>query len=290
MSKDIQTQLSNPFENGDIEWRLQRTNKEKTSGLAVPYVTNRAIQARLDKVLGIHGWRNEFIPWHSDGKKDSQLCGISIHFAERNEWITKFDGAEDSAIEPIKGGLSDAMKRAAVQWGIGRYLYSMEAIWVDVEMRGDTAYIRKDWFPKLDAVHRKHVNSVFANVPSASLKSETPAQDKPSDPPAPPASPAVATDKPDLPLKKPTPAPAIPADAFLITGAVIQPAMNSGTPNTNLQLKAADGSVISAYMRGTNPAVVKGAWLVNAVLTEKLHNGVIFYTISKFEVVAPQAA
>ena len=48
-------------------------------------------------------------------------------------FITKWDGAEDSDIEPVKGGLSDSMKRAAVQWGIGRYLYSMGALWVDVE-------------------------------------------------------------------------------------------------------------------------------------------------------------
>lgn len=46
------------------------------------------------------------------------------------------DGAEDSDIEPIKGGLSDSMKRAANQWGIGRVLYSMDTVWVNVEKKG----------------------------------------------------------------------------------------------------------------------------------------------------------
>ena len=38
-------------------------------------------------------------------------------------WISKSDGADDSNIEGAKGGLSDAFKRAAVKFGIGRYLY-----------------------------------------------------------------------------------------------------------------------------------------------------------------------
>jgi hypothetical protein len=40
--------------------------------------------------------------------------------------VTKWDGAQESQIEATKGGLSGAMKRAAVQWGIGRYLYDLE--------------------------------------------------------------------------------------------------------------------------------------------------------------------
>ena len=55
-------------------------------------------------------------PWHSNGKKEAQLCGIAIFFEGRG-FITKWDGAEDSDIEAVKGGLSDSMKRAAVQWG-----------------------------------------------------------------------------------------------------------------------------------------------------------------------------
>lgn len=43
----------------------------------------------------------------------------------------------------IKGGLSDSMKRAAVQWGIGRVLYSMNTVWVDIEKQG-RSFIIKD--------------------------------------------------------------------------------------------------------------------------------------------------
>ena len=91
------------------------------------YVTNRAIQNRLDEVFGIFGWRNEFTEW----KGGSQLCGISVKVD--NEWITKWDGAADSNMEAVKGGLSDAMKRAAYQWGIGRYLYKLPSVWVGLK-------------------------------------------------------------------------------------------------------------------------------------------------------------
>src|SRR5690606_39028946 len=55
------------------------------------------------------------------------------------EWVTKFDGAENTAVEAVKGGLSDSMKRAAAQWGIGRYLYTLESVWVPLDERGRMA-------------------------------------------------------------------------------------------------------------------------------------------------------
>ncbi len=142
-AQEIFAALKQPFAPEDLEWRLQHVKKETPYGIAVPYVTNRAIQNRLDDVVGPGNWYNEYKPWHQSGEKASQLCGISIYFEETQRWVTKWDGAEDSDIEPVKGGLSDSMKRAAVQWGIGRILYEMEAIFVDVEQRGKTWVIPK---------------------------------------------------------------------------------------------------------------------------------------------------
>ena len=124
--REIQTALSKPFAPEDLEWRLQQTFEDKMRGIAVPYVTNRAIQNRLDESVGPENWYNSYKPWHGAGKKEAQLCGIAIYFEGRG-FITKWDGAEDSDIEPVKGGLSDSMKRAAVQWGIGRVLYCIQA-------------------------------------------------------------------------------------------------------------------------------------------------------------------
>ena len=124
--KKIMDLLQAPFLPSEIEWRVGSTTKDKTKGLALAYVTNRAIQNRLDDVFGCFGWRNEFKEW----KSTSQICGISVWHEERSQWITKWDGSDDSATEAVKGGLSDSMKRCGYQWGIGRYLYNLPQTWV----------------------------------------------------------------------------------------------------------------------------------------------------------------
>ncbi|ANJ65540.1 putative double-strand break repair protein [Pseudoalteromonas virus vB_PspP-H6/1] len=119
---DLAKRLSDPFNEGDIEWRVQQSGisgKGKPWVMVIPYITNRAIQKRLDDVFTPMGWKNEYKPVGDKGF----ICGVSANVD--GEWVTKWDGAECSNIEPLKGGLSGAMKRAAVQWGIGRYLYSL---------------------------------------------------------------------------------------------------------------------------------------------------------------------
>ena len=154
--EQLRTALSAPFSSSDIEWRVSATNNEKTRGLAVPYVTNRAIQNRLDDTVGIDGWRNDFVPWKSE---KAQLCGISIYFPAVEAWITKWDGADDSDFESVKGGLSDSMKRAAVEWTIGRYLYGMTQVWVSVNVsnNGKRITIRDEERPRLDKAHDEWV-------------------------------------------------------------------------------------------------------------------------------------
>ncbi len=130
--EELMQKLQAFFTPEEIEWRVGATNQNKTKGLALPYVTNRAIQNRLDEVFGIFGWKNQFREW----KEKSQICGISVWDEKKQEWITKWDGADDSDMEGTKGGLSDSMKRAAYQWGIGRYLYKMPSVWVPLKQQG----------------------------------------------------------------------------------------------------------------------------------------------------------
>jgi len=120
--------LVRPFKENEVEWRIQSSGASadgKVWALALCYVTNRAIMNRLDEVFGIGGWQNEFKPTPMMG---GTLCGISVKFD--GEWVTKWDGSEDTAVEATKGGLSSSMKRTAVQWGIGRYLYSLDVSFV----------------------------------------------------------------------------------------------------------------------------------------------------------------
>ncbi|MEG8497802.1 Rad52/Rad22 family DNA repair protein [Klebsiella pneumoniae] len=117
------SKLDEPFAVQDIEWRVQQCGLASSGpwAMVLCYVTNRAIMKRLDDVCGKAGWRNEYRDIPNNGGVE---CGISIKVD--GEWITKWDAAENTQVEAVKGGRSGAMKRAAVQWGIGRYLYQLE--------------------------------------------------------------------------------------------------------------------------------------------------------------------
>lgn len=138
---NIRLQLAEPFDPKDIEWRVQRSG-ETTRGrwaMVLAYVTNRAIMDRLDEVFGIEGWQNEY-QFMPDG---GVVCGIKAKV--NGEWVIKYDGAEQTQIEAVKGGLSGAMKRAGVQWGIGRYLYHLDTNFVTLltkdEKEADKEYL-----------------------------------------------------------------------------------------------------------------------------------------------------
>lgn len=124
--------LQDRFTSDELEWRLQQAGEKngRIWAICVPYVNNRAIQQRLDDVVGPENWRNEF----AKGPEGGVLCGISLRVGD--EWVTKWDGAENTDIEGVKGGLSASMKRAAVQWGIGRYLYGLEETFAQVSRTG----------------------------------------------------------------------------------------------------------------------------------------------------------
>lgn len=141
--EELMRLLQAPFEEDEIEWRVSTTIKKETPdemSLYVPYITNRAIQNRLDEVFGVSGWSNEFKELRDGNKLEGFMCGITARFYDdaikQTFEITKWDASGVSNIESIKGGVSDSMKRAAVQFGIGRYLYTCDGIWCKTEKIG----------------------------------------------------------------------------------------------------------------------------------------------------------
>jgi hypothetical protein len=125
--------LADPFSPEDVEWRVQqagKTREGKVWALVLAYINNRAIMERLDEVCGPENWCNEFI----QGPGGGVLCAISVKIG--GEWVKKWDGAENTDVEAVKGGLSGAMKRAGVQWSIGRYLYHLEETFATIAENG----------------------------------------------------------------------------------------------------------------------------------------------------------
>ncbi len=157
--KTLWDRLAEPFKPEEIEWRCGATNRDKTKCLALAYVTNRAIQNRLDEVAGVENWKESFREVNG-----GFVCSLSIRDGENGEWITKEDGASSTGIEPVKGGLSDSMKRAAVQFGIGRYLYDAEATWEPAKQIGKSTVLARTPTLKLKGKGQKIAD--VENIPN----------------------------------------------------------------------------------------------------------------------------
>lgn len=121
--------LAAPFEGNEIRHKPGVVSGNRA--LAIPYLDARAIQDRLDEVLGLAHWQDEYecLP---DG---SVICRLRIRVGE--EWITKVDVGGPSE-QPDEGdrrkaAFSDALKRAAVKFGIGRYLHRQTPQWLDFD-------------------------------------------------------------------------------------------------------------------------------------------------------------
>jgi len=140
--QDLLAKLRAPFPATDVKWRIQSAGASNSNpwAIVVPYITNRAIQQRLDDTFGFD-WENV---QKETASGNGFLCGLSVIIDGRT--ITRWDGAECTHIEPLKGGLSDAMKRAGVQFGIGRYLYQMDSFFADCKIFSSRYEAREDGF------------------------------------------------------------------------------------------------------------------------------------------------
>lgn len=121
--------LAAPFDASEVKFKPQTVSGNRA--LAIPYVDARVIQDRLDDVLGVLNWQDsyEVLP---DG---AVVCRLKVRIA--GEWITKEDVGSESE-QPDEGdrrkaAFSDALKRAAVKFGLGRYLYRQKPEWCDYD-------------------------------------------------------------------------------------------------------------------------------------------------------------
>lgn len=136
--------LSAPFDPIDIHWRVGSTNKDKTKAMALAYIDARALYNRLDNVCGPENWQVRYPLLEAD----KTVCEIGIRID--GEWLWKSNIAGDTDIEGAKGGASDALKRAGVPWGIGRYLYALKSPWVTIEPYGRSYKIAQSEYDKLN--------------------------------------------------------------------------------------------------------------------------------------------
>jgi len=99
--------------------------------LAAAYIDVRAVMQRLDSVFGVGGWKDAYQLVNGG----SVVCTLSVKVD--GEWVEKTDVGSPSEQpddgDKLKAAFSDALKRAAIKLGIGRYLYKLPRQWVDFD-------------------------------------------------------------------------------------------------------------------------------------------------------------
>ena len=107
-----------------FKWRVQSFSKNKPKASCVAYIDARQAMDLLDEVVGVENWQSDYKVINGN-----LYAGIAILI--NGNWVWKWDCGTESNTEKEKGESSDAFKRAAVKWGVGRFLYSMNIQYVD---------------------------------------------------------------------------------------------------------------------------------------------------------------
>lgn len=129
--EEISARLKAYFPENELEWRVQQAGKTasgKPYAMVLCYVQARAIENRLDEVVGFENWQNEI---RVEGENIIARLGLRI----AGDWVWKENGASQTDIEAFKGGISGAIKRVASSgFGIGRYLYELPATFAECSL------------------------------------------------------------------------------------------------------------------------------------------------------------
>lgn len=163
-------ELWSPFPPETIRWRAQTLARDGKKALALAYIDARDGMDRLDAVCGPYRWQDSYV----ETAKGRVIATIAVLGPDGN-WISKSDGAGDTAVEGDKGGISDAFKRAGVKWGIGRYLYDLKNVWAPCESydtgrkdkNGNTVWAWKAWKPEASEIFTAALNRLTGNAAPA---------------------------------------------------------------------------------------------------------------------------
>ena len=112
-----------------------RVAQVKESGCSLLlYKDARVDMNILDAAVGPENWQRRHYEC-----KGNLFCSVGIRIGE--DWIWKDDAGAESQAEKEKGEASDSFKRACVNWGIGRELYTAPFIWISAQ---DVSIISKN--------------------------------------------------------------------------------------------------------------------------------------------------
>lgn len=107
----------------EIEVRIGRINDKGVTLLL--YKDARCDMNILDETVGFMNWERSH-----EVINGNLYCKVSLWNDEKKVWVSKSDCGTKSYTEQEKGEASDSFKRACVNWGIGRELYTTPTLWV----------------------------------------------------------------------------------------------------------------------------------------------------------------
>ncbi len=135
------TQLAEPFDPGEIKWRVTHTTRDGSRGAVVAYADPRAYTDRLNQLFTPAGWTRAYdvstVSAVTRMKKDKliqtgkvlvtctlTITGLGCHTGSGEDWAD-----EQNA---MTGAEAQAFKRACSCFGLGRYLYNLAEMWVSL--------------------------------------------------------------------------------------------------------------------------------------------------------------
>lgn len=285
-------QLAMPFYPSQLEWRVGQSGNKNGKNWAklLCYKDARADMTRLDEVVGAANWSREHRCIETS-KGIINICRVGIRLEAGGDWIYKEDGAEPTAIESVKGGLSDSFKRACVNFGIGRYLYDLgETMLFDNQIH--KGYIPKGQHDALRIQIKGDSGFFWANYPQMDARF-LPANYKPIRPPSdePPEEPQTTSDAPpdQAPPQSTSKAPAAsqapPADSqqapseipnpwrgLIAEVKVIKEGKSSRGPWSIKMITGTDGTTFTTF---------SDTFANNASLVEGINNEVVIGWVEK---------
>lgn len=124
------TDLNMDIDLDRLHWKIQVTGEDKDGNpraYYVPYFDARDVSEKLDELFGWNGWSDTYQVIQTS-TYTVVVCEITIHGEReiRKGGMAEITGSGDTA---VKGGESDAFKRAAAKLGVGRNVYRLAGIW-----------------------------------------------------------------------------------------------------------------------------------------------------------------
>ncbi len=112
------------------KWKVQNFNRRDNPDKAscVAYIDARDVMDLLDKAVGFDNWQDKYYEC-----RGQIMCSLGLRFEPNGEFVWRSDTGSAGDIEAEKSIVSDAFKRAAVKWGVGRFLYDLEVKWIDIK-------------------------------------------------------------------------------------------------------------------------------------------------------------